>query len=91
MPLSSACIISLRRTQLCEKCEGDLFGKPVIGMEVINGLSLKKIYLAEVARCLTRRLAAPTKAGSGSKVMRTYGAWLPGLCLSDQDLGSGSL
>lgn len=27
---------------VCEKCEGDLFGKPVIGMEVINGLSLKK-------------------------------------------------
>ena len=27
---------------LCEKCEGDLYGKPVIGMEVINGLSLKK-------------------------------------------------
>jgi uncharacterized protein (DUF2147 family) len=27
---------------LCEKCEGDLYGKPVIGMEVINGLTLKK-------------------------------------------------
>ena len=26
----------------CEKCKGDLYGKPVIGMEVINGLSLKK-------------------------------------------------
>jgi uncharacterized protein (DUF2147 family) len=27
---------------LCEKCEGDLKGKPVIGMQVINGLSLSK-------------------------------------------------
>ena len=27
---------------VCESCRGDLYGKPVIGMEVINGLSLKK-------------------------------------------------
>ena len=27
---------------VCDQCKGDLFGKPVIGMEVINGLSLKK-------------------------------------------------
>ncbi|MBT6592815.1 MAG: DUF2147 domain-containing protein [Porticoccaceae bacterium] len=27
---------------VCENCKGDLYGKPVIGMEVINGLSLKK-------------------------------------------------
>ena len=27
---------------VCESCKGDLYGKPVIGMEVINGLSLKK-------------------------------------------------
>ncbi|MDG1813136.1 MAG: DUF2147 domain-containing protein [Porticoccaceae bacterium] len=27
---------------LCEKCEGDLYGTSVIGLEVINGLTLKK-------------------------------------------------
>ena len=27
---------------ICEKCKDNLFGQPVIGMEVINGLSLKK-------------------------------------------------
>jgi len=27
---------------VCDQCKGDLFGKPLIGMEVINGLSLKK-------------------------------------------------
>ncbi len=27
---------------VCENCKADLYGKPVIGMEVINGLSLKK-------------------------------------------------
>ena len=41
-----ATILSLHnqpeKNPVCEKCEGDLFGKPVIGMEVINGLSLKK-------------------------------------------------
>ena len=26
---------------LCDKCEADLLGKPVIGMDVINGLTLK--------------------------------------------------
>ncbi len=30
------------KNPLCEKCEGDLKDKPVIGMEVINGLTLKK-------------------------------------------------
>ena len=41
-----ATILSLQNqpeeNPLCEKCKGDLYGKPVIGMEVINGLSLKK-------------------------------------------------
>ncbi|MDG1165502.1 MAG: DUF2147 domain-containing protein, partial [Porticoccaceae bacterium] len=41
-----ATILSLHnqpeKNPVCEKCEGDLFGKPVIGMEVINGLSLEK-------------------------------------------------
>jgi uncharacterized protein (DUF2147 family) len=27
---------------ICTECKGDLFGKPVIGMQIINGLKLKK-------------------------------------------------
>lgn len=27
---------------ICEQCKGDLYGRPVIGLEVINGLTLKK-------------------------------------------------
>jgi uncharacterized protein (DUF2147 family) len=31
----------VEKNPICEKCEGDLYGLPVIGMEVINGLTLK--------------------------------------------------
>jgi len=27
---------------VCDKCEGDNKGKPILGMQIINGLSLKK-------------------------------------------------
>ncbi len=27
---------------LCERCKGELYGMPIIGMEIINGLTLKK-------------------------------------------------
>jgi|TARA_B110000977_G_C10849839_1_gene405346 hypothetical protein len=30
------------KNPMCEQCKGDLYGKPVIGMEIINGLTLKK-------------------------------------------------
>jgi|TARA_B110000908_G_scaffold141850_1_gene169753 uncharacterized protein (DUF2147 family) len=38
-------ILSLHNTPednpICIACEGDLYGKPVIGMQIINGLTLK--------------------------------------------------
>ena len=27
---------------VCDQCKGELFGKPLIGMQIINGLTLKK-------------------------------------------------
>jgi uncharacterized protein (DUF2147 family) len=27
---------------MCDKCQGDLHGKPVIGMQIFDGLTLKK-------------------------------------------------
>lgn len=33
---------SVKENPVCDKCEGDLYGKPVIGMQVFDGLTLKK-------------------------------------------------
>ena len=30
------------KNPLCDQCKGDLYGQPVIGMEIINGLTLQK-------------------------------------------------
>ena len=30
------------KNPLCDKCKDDLYGQPVIGMEIINGLTLQK-------------------------------------------------
>jgi len=33
---------SVEENPVCDKCKGDLFGKPVIGMQVFDGLTLKR-------------------------------------------------
>ena len=30
------------KNPICDKCKGDLYGKPVIGMQIFDGLTLKK-------------------------------------------------
>ena len=30
------------KNPMCDKCQGDLYGKPVIGMQIFDGLTLKK-------------------------------------------------
>ena len=80
-----ATILSLQNqpeeNPLCEKCKGDLYGKPVIGMEVINGLSLKKSIWQ------SGTVFDPETGGSyKAKVWLeggALGAWLPGICLSN--------
>ena len=30
------------KNPMCDKCQGDLYGKPIIGMQIFDGLTFKK-------------------------------------------------
>ena len=52
------------KNPLCDQCKGDLYGQPVIGMEIINGLTRKKVFGKRVPFS-TPKPAAVSKVKSG--------------------------